>query len=88
MKAQFFEGAGCPQCRTTGYKGRKPIFEIMKVNDAVREAILRKADAGAIMKIAREGGLRTLREDGIRLAALGLTSMSEVARVTGFGEIE
>ena len=79
----FFEAASCEACRGTGYKGRRPIFEIMKLSEAMHAAILKKADAGTLMKIAKKEGLRTLKDDGLRLAALGVTSMDEVSRVTG-----
>jgi general secretion pathway protein E len=74
--------SGCAHCRGTGYWGRAAIHELLVVNDVVREAILRGADASQLQEIARKGGLVTLYEDGLRKVAAGVTSLEEVMRVT------
>jgi general secretion pathway protein E len=76
------EGKGCIACQHTGYRGRTGIYELMLVDDGVRELILANADASRVKKAAREGGMETLREDGLRKILLGQTTVAEVCRVT------
>jgi general secretion pathway protein E len=74
--------SGCAQCRGTGYWGRAAIHELLVVDEPVREAILRGADASQLQEIARKGGLVSLYDDGLRKVAAGVTSLEEVLRVT------
>ena len=78
----MYHGAGCDKCGKTGYKGRKGIFEIFKVDDTVQRLIFDHAPATILRQRARELGMRTLREDGMLKVGSGLTSLSEVLRVT------
>ncbi|NNM29158.1 MAG: Flp pilus assembly complex ATPase component TadA, partial [Akkermansiaceae bacterium] len=73
---------GCEKCRDLGYKGRLGIFEIFKIDDEVRHAINENLSTPQLRKRAREMGMRTLREDGIRKILAGLTSAEEVIAVT------
>ena len=73
---------GCTHCRGSGYWGRAAIHELLVVDEPVREAILRGADASQLQEIARKSGLVTLYEDGLRKVATGVTSLEEVLRVT------
>ena len=73
---------GCPECGHTGYKGRTGVYELMVTDDKVRELIHNRAAESQLIAAAREGGLRTMREDGDRLVAQGITSPAEVIRVT------
>jgi len=73
---------GCEVCREGGYKGRAGIFEIFKVDDEVRHLINEELTSPQLRRRARELGMRTLREDGIRKVLAGMTSASEVMRVT------
>ncbi|UCG99602.1 MAG: Flp pilus assembly complex ATPase component TadA [Burkholderiales bacterium] len=73
---------GCAHCRGTGYWGRSAIHELLLVDDVIREAILRGADASQLHELARRGSLVTLYEDGLRKVAAGATSLEEVMRVT------
>ena len=73
---------GCDVCRQMGYKGRAGIFEIFKVDDEVRHLINEELTSPQLRRRARELGMRTLREDGIRKVLSGMTSASEVMRVT------
>ncbi len=73
---------GCEKCRGGGYKGRKGIFEIFKVDDEVRNMINDDLSSPELRKRARELGMRTMREDGIRKILGGMTSAEEVIRVT------
>ena len=76
----FYHGRGCDDCRGTGYRGMVAVFEIMPVEDSVRSAIVRKASAPEIRRIARDMGIRSLRDDGIEKAREGVTSVEEVLR--------
>ena len=75
-------GSGCRTCRNTGYKGRKGIFEIFKIDQEVSHLINQNETTPKLRRRARELGMRTLREDGIRKVLSGLTTASEVVRVT------
>jgi general secretion pathway protein E len=79
---ESFKGAGCEACFGSGYKGRLGIFELMELNDELRNLILAKADAATLTAAARRNGMRTLREDGWLKVSLGMTSADEVLRVT------
>ncbi|MGN0853915.1 MAG: GspE/PulE family protein [Kiritimatiellia bacterium] len=82
MPEHMYHGAGCDRCGRTGYKGRKGIFEIFKVDDTVQRLIFDHAPATLLRQRARELGMRTLREDGMLKVASGMTSLAEVLRVT------
>ena len=73
---------GCEACRDTGYRGRIGIFEIFLVDDEVRHLINQNMSTPQLRRRARELGMRTLREDGIRKVLVGMTSASEVIGVT------
>jgi len=85
--ATFYVGTGCDKCYNTGYRGRIGIFELMLINDDIREMIYQKQSAGAIKKKALELGMKTLRMDGARKTAGGITTVSEVLRVTQSDQI-
>ncbi|HWI22325.1 MAG TPA: ATPase, T2SS/T4P/T4SS family [Baekduia sp.] len=80
-----FEPGGCAQCNDSGYRGRVGIFEVLKINDEVREIILRRGSADEIAAAGVKGGMRRLREDGLEKIKLGWTSPEEVTRVTTSG---
>ena len=75
-------GPGCAACRRTGYRGRTGIHELLLVDDPIRHQVLGRVDARAIRASAIAAGMRTLREDGDDKAARGITTTTEVARVT------
>jgi len=79
---QLYRGHGCPRCNRGGYKGRKGIFEIFRVDDEIERMIFENRGARELRIRARETGMRTLREDGIRKVLSGMTTASEVLRVT------
>ncbi len=81
-EAKIREGEGCRICRMTGYKGRAGIFEIFRINEEVSHLINRDLTTPALRKRARELGMRTLREDGVRKVLNGMTTAEEVIRVT------
>ena len=77
------EGAGCIRCRNTGYFGRTGIFEILTIDNAIRDLVDRKEDFLKIKEMAIKRGMRTLRQSALRKLAEGATSFEEVVRVTG-----
>jgi len=79
---EFFVGAGCEKCFQTGYRGRTGIYELMLVNEEVQNLIYNRESAGTIKKVALNAGLKTLRMDGARKVLAGITTVSEVLRVT------
>ncbi|MFN3409094.1 MAG: GspE/PulE family protein [Limisphaerales bacterium] len=80
--ATFMKGKGCSDCSNTGCRGRMGIFEIFTIDDDVRKLIYDKVPASVLRVRAREMGMRTLREDGIRKVLAGLTTPEEVIRAT------
>jgi general secretion pathway protein E len=78
----IYEGKGCDECSNTGYRGRVGIFELLIINDDIRRLILQKTSANIIKEKAREHGMITLREDGWNKVKQGITTISEVLRVT------
>lgn len=78
----FYRGVGCLQCKNTGYKGRQGIYEVMRVDDEVRELTLRNASGDQVKKVALRNGMRSLRHDGLMKVLKGITSLEEVYRVT------
>ncbi len=81
-QANFRMGHGCDNCRGTGYKGRAGIFEILLVDDEIRNLINDQASVSHIRQRARDLGMRTLREDGIRKVVAGMTTPEEVIAAT------
>lgn len=77
----FFRGRGCDGCKGTGYKGRVGVYELMPVNDKVRELILARASSYAIREAAIEAGMRTLKDDAMEKILLGITTLEESLRV-------
>ncbi|PYJ03901.1 MAG: pilus assembly protein PilB [Verrucomicrobia bacterium] len=79
---QFFYGKGCDACNNTGYKGRKGIYELLKITDPLRELINERAPTVTIKQKAIELGMVTLRQDGLRSIFAGDTTIEEVLRYT------
>ena len=78
----FYFGKGCKTCNGTGYKGRKGVFEYLRMSGPLRELVNNKAPTLIIREKARELGMRTMREDGIRSILDGYTTVDEVLRYT------
>lgn len=78
----FYEGKGCEVCNQTGYKGRVAIHEVLEIDEAVKEAILKKSTATEIKEIAMKNGMVPMGQDGLLKAAAGITTISEVLRVS------
>ncbi len=81
-EASIMKGAGCDTCKHLGYKGRAGLFEIFLIDDEVRHMVNEKATTVELRKRAREMGMRTLREDGVRKVLSGMTSAEEVISAT------
>ena len=81
-KVKFYEGKGCPACKFTGFKGRTGIYEILIMNDKIKEMVLERVSADQIREKALELGMKTLFDDGIDKAISGITTIGEVLRVT------
>jgi type II secretion system protein E len=84
--AKFWHGAGCENCRQQGYKGRKGIYELLIVTEALRTLIMNREPATTIAQLAIEHGMRTLRTDGWLKVKEGTTTIEEVLRVTQMEE--
>ena len=78
----IFRAVGCPNCNNTGYRGRKGIFEMMVMNNEVRELAFKRAPTNVIRKAARASGMKALLEDGKVKILNGTTTPNEIARVT------
>lgn len=92
LDAKFFEGStlyapvGCPKCLNSGYRGRGALMEVLVVDDAIRQLILKNANASALSEKAVEHGMLTLRATGLEKVKQGVSSLEEVLSVTGGGE--
>jgi type IV pilus assembly protein PilB len=80
-KAPFYRGLGCPRCFHTGYSGRTGVFEVMEVTDPMKELIFRETTREAILRLAVEQGMQTLKETGRRKVMRGETTVEEFFRV-------
>jgi len=85
-KDNFYKGKGCEKCNGTGYKGRIGAYEVMKLNDDLRNLIAKGSNTAVLRYAAQQAGMRTLVEYSINLAKEGLTTIDEVIRVTFTGE--
>jgi general secretion pathway protein E len=79
---QFYRARGCNACRSTGYKGRMGIYEMLMMDDTIRALVMQRANANTIKTTAVQGGMRTLLQDGAEKVLQGHTTAAEVLRVT------
>src|SRR5438309_8161429 len=87
LGTKFTRGAGCDNCRHTGYQGRTAIYEICVVSEPLRKLIMQKRDGGELKQCAIAEGMVTLRQDGWRRVEQGKTTIEEVVRVTQTDEV-
>lgn len=80
--AMLYKGAGCRACNNTGYRGRTAIFEMMTVTEDIQKLVYERVPSTEIRKVARQTGMKTLREDGMLKVLSGVTTLDEVMRVT------
>jgi type IV pilus assembly protein PilB len=85
LDVEAYEPRGCSRCGMSGYKGRMGLYEVMMVNEEIRDLAIARASADQIAEVAVRNGMRRLREDGLEKVKLGRTSIAEVSRVTGSG---
>lgn len=81
-KLGIFKGSGCENCAHTGFRGRQGIYELLMINDDIRELILAKTPSNVLKEKGRSQGMRTLREAGWHKVKAGISTVSEVLRVT------
>jgi len=81
-RIRLYKGKGCQLCFNTGYEGRVGIFEVMEINDAIKQAIIEKKNAAVIINLAVKNGMQTMLEDGLEKVKDGETTLNEVLRVT------
>ncbi|MCI0329738.1 MAG: GspE/PulE family protein [candidate division Zixibacteria bacterium] len=84
--AVFHRGAGCRECKQSGFSGRLGLFEMLVVTDSIRELIAGRSSTAAILAEARKQGMKLLRQDGAEKILAGLTTVEEVLRVTSAGD--
>jgi type IV pilus assembly protein PilB len=82
---EAYQPVGCTRCGQSGYKGRIGLYEVMSITEEIRSLAVQRASADEIAKVAVANGMKRLREDGLDKVRLGITSIAEVARVTGTG---
>src|SRR4051794_30463525 len=85
MDIEAYEPVGCPRCGNSGYKGRVGLYEVMQITEEIRSLTISRASADRVAEVAVAEGMKRLREDGLDKVRLGITSIAEVARVTGTG---
>ncbi|MDX2037383.1 MAG: ATPase, T2SS/T4P/T4SS family [Isosphaeraceae bacterium] len=83
----FFYGKGCERCNNTGYKGRMGIFELLVMNETLREMVVNEASLDEFRNACRKFGMRTLRESGMKAIHEGLTSVDEIMRETMLDDV-
>ena len=79
---QLYKGVGCDRCRNTGYKGRVGLYEVLVLDDELRDMITDQPSLTDLRRFAIEKGMRTLSHDGLQKAGKGLTTIEEIMRVT------
>jgi general secretion pathway protein E len=77
------EGAGCRECRGTGYKGRTGIYEVLEMNEKVKALVTEPLDLAELVRIAVQDGYTTMRQVAIRKMLEGITTYDEVISITG-----
>jgi type II secretory ATPase GspE/PulE/Tfp pilus assembly ATPase PilB-like protein len=82
VPASLWRGAGCPDCRGTGFSGRVGIYEMVRFNAELRELILARASEHTLLQTARQNRMSTLREQCLARVREGVTTLEEVVRVT------
>ncbi|MFA6384462.1 MAG: ATPase, T2SS/T4P/T4SS family [Candidatus Omnitrophota bacterium] len=83
---KIYRGKGCPNCNNTGFLGRTAIYEILLIDETIKDLVLKKAPASQLKRVAISHGMRTLRQDGWQKVLAGLSTPEEVMKVTGVEE--
>jgi len=82
VELEGYEPVGCSRCNQSGYRGRVGLYSVMRMTERIKEMTVAQAPEAEIAAVAREEGMRTLREDGVDKVRSGMTSLAEVVRVT------
>ncbi len=82
LPEMIYRAKGCPVCRGTGFRGRTGIFEVLVMDDTIRELVVKKAPSDVIRRASKEGGMVEMKEDALKKVALGITSLEEALAVT------
>jgi Type II secretory pathway, ATPase PulE/Tfp pilus assembly pathway, ATPase PilB len=85
---KFYYGKGCPRCNNSGYKGRTGIYELMEVDDDIRDMVSSDASVDEMRNLARTKGMTTLREAGLKLIFDGVTTIDEIVRETVMEDLD
>jgi type II secretory ATPase GspE/PulE/Tfp pilus assembly ATPase PilB-like protein len=85
-EVKIFRGKGCPNCNNTGYLGRTAIYEILLIDETIKDLVLKKSPASALKRVAISHGMRTLRQDGWQKVLAGISTPEEVMKVTSVEE--
>jgi type IV pilus assembly protein PilB len=80
---EAYEATGCARCANSGYKGRMGLYEAMLVTDEIRSLVISRASADQIRAVALSQGMQSIQQDGLDKVRSGITTIEEVARVTG-----
>jgi type IV pilus assembly protein PilB len=81
LASRMYKGKGCDICDQTGYQGRLGIFEILEINESIKDLVMKQAGHGQILKIAKSQGMTTMFDDGLAKVKTGITTLEEVVRV-------
>jgi len=84
---KFYYGKGCDKCNNTGYKGRQGVYELLVMNDTLRDMIVAEASLDDFRAACRKFGMRTLRESGLNMIHSGIASIDEILRETMLDDI-
>jgi len=79
---KFYKGPGCSECNGSGYKGRTGLYELLVLDEKIKDLVVRRASSSIIRNTARQSNMKTLREDGVRKIKEGMTTTEEVLRET------
>jgi len=79
---KFYKGVGCSECNSSGYKGRTGLYELLIVDDKIRDLVIKHESLSAIRNAACDAGMKTLRENGLKKVIEGITTIEEVLRET------
>ena len=79
---RLYKGEGCKVCGNSGFKGRIGVFEVLEMEENIRELVLRQASSDEVTKQARANGMTSMMEDGVGMVLNGVTTIEEVLRVT------
>ncbi|MDT8367919.1 MAG: type IV-A pilus assembly ATPase PilB [Longimicrobiales bacterium] len=85
-RGHLMKGAGCDACGGTGYRGRQGLYEVMAMSPALRKAIMAEASTDELRELARSEGMLTLREDGLKKAERGITTLEQVVKETSVAD--